>query len=94
MIDWETTMDIIQLYKTTGSIRQVAKLTGHARESITAIVKGRHCPKGGKRERQSMLTPYHAHIEERWQAGLSARLIYQELQHLGFSGAIIRFSVT
>lgn len=86
MIDWETSMDIIQLYKTTGSIRQVAKLTGHARETITAIVQGRHCPKGGKRARQSMLTPHQDYIQERWQAGLSARLIYQELERLGFSG--------
>jgi len=86
MIDWETTMSIIQLYKTTGTIRQVAQLTGHARETVSAIVQGRHCPKGGKRERQSILTPYQAHIQERWQAGLSARLIHQELDQLGFRG--------
>ncbi|MEM9078958.1 MAG: IS21 family transposase, partial [Bacteroidota bacterium] len=87
MIEWEKGMEIIQLYKEVGSIRKVAELTGHARETVTAIVQGRHCPKGGKRRRKSQLDPYKTYIKERFASGLSAQLIFNELSKTDYEGS-------
>ena len=87
MVNWNSKMDIISLYKEHGSIRKVSELTGHSRNTVRAILRNKPCPHNNKRKRKSLLEPYYDYVKDSYERGLNARVIYRELQKMDFSGS-------
>ena len=87
MIEWDEIMDVISLFKEHKSVRKVSRLTGKSRNTIKKIIKDEHAPLGNCRNRKSDLVPFFEYITGRYEAGLSALLIHQELQKMDYSGS-------
>ena len=87
MIGWDEIMDVINLYKEHKSIRKVSRLTGKSRNTIKRILKNENAPLGNCRNRESVLVPFFKYISGRYEAGLSALLIHQELLKMNYSGS-------
>lgn len=87
MIGWDQKMDVISLYKEHNSFRKVCEITGLSRNTVKRIIKNKHAPKNNSRNRKSKLEPYFDYIKERFEKGLSAHLIHQEVVKMGFVGS-------
>ena len=87
MIGCDEIMDVINLFKEHKSIRKVSKLTGKSRNTIKKILKNENAPLDNCRNRQSALAPFSEYISGRYETGLSAHLIHQELLKMGYSGS-------
>lgn len=87
MIGWEKKMDVVSLYKEHNSFRKVSSLTGLSRNTVKRIIKNTHAPQDNCRSRKSKLVPFYDYIRGRYEEGLSAYLIHQEISKAGFSGS-------
>lgn len=87
MIGWDGIMDVINLYKEHKSIRKVSRLTGMSRNTIKKVIRNEHAPLGNCRNRQSSLSAFFEYINGRYESGLSALLIHQEILKMGYSGS-------
>jgi len=87
MLSRDQTMDILLLHKTGASIRQIARETGHSRNTVRRTVR-----EGAPRpfrtpQRSSKLDPFKDYLRKRFEEhGLSAVRLTQELRTMGFDG--------
>lgn len=81
-------MDIHFLKRQGHSVRQIARLTGHARNTVRAILKAGSLRAPQSRQRQTKLDPHHDYLRERAGTGLSAVRLLAELQARGYQGGI------
>jgi transposase len=82
-------MDIHLLKRQGHSIREIARQTGYARNTVRAILRTEGLRQPQARRRASLLEPYHAYLRERHAAtGLSCVRLHAELQAQGFTGGI------
>lgn len=89
MLCWEARMDIKDLHKQGHSIHGVARLTGHARNTVRRILRPPNLTPRQKCGRKSLLEPFKEHLRERATAsGLSAVRLCEELRQLGYTGSI------
>lgn len=89
MLSLDQFMDIRFLKKQGHSIREIAQLTGHARNTVRKMLRATSAPSAARRERASKLAPYHDYLRERWQAhGLSAVRLHAEITAQGFQGCV------
>lgn len=90
MINPEQWMDIKQLHKQGLSERQIARLTGHSRNTIAKILAQPTPQPFQKPERRpSCLDPFKPYLKERYEAyGLSGIRLREEIQAQGFTGSV------
>ena len=87
MLCRDQTMDILLLHKQGHSIRQIARQSGHSRNTVRRILR-----EGAPRPfraplRASKLDPFKDYLRERFaQHGLSAVRLTEEIRKMGFTG--------
>jgi len=90
MISWEQHMDIKSLAAAGVSGREIARRTGHARDTIRKVLKGEHKMRVERRKQGSMLDPFKDHVRERFERyQLSAVRLLDEIRPMGYRGSII-----
>jgi transposase len=89
MLNLDQFMNIRFLHKQGHSVREIARLSGHSRNTVRKLLRARRVPLPATRERASKLDAYKAYLTERWQAhGLSAVRLLPELRSQGFKGSV------
>ncbi len=89
MIDPEQWMNIKQLHKQGLSRRQIARLTGHARNTIAKALAQPAPQPFQKPERPSCLDPFKPYLKERYEAyALSGVRLREEIEAQGFTGSV------
>jgi len=90
MLKWEEQMDIKFLVGQGHSIRQVAKLTGRARNTVRSVIRpGNNEPKAESRGRKSKLTDFKEYLRIRYsETGLSGVRLCEEITAMGFTGSV------
>ena len=88
MLTSEQHMDIHFLKRQGHSVRQIARLTGHARNTVRAVLKAQSLRTPQPRSRPTKLDPYLDYLRERAATGLSAVRLLTELQAKGYEGGI------
>ena len=88
MIRTEEWMDIKELHKQGLSQRQIARQTGHSRNTIAKVLC-QPAPKSfAKPARRSILDPYKAYLADRFdKSGLSAKRLWEEVRAQGYAGS-------
>ena len=81
-------MDLHFLKRQVHSVRQIARLTGHARNTVRAILKAEGLRPPQTRSRPTKLDEHHDYLRERAATGLSAVRLFTELQTRGYHGGI------
>lgn len=89
MISPEEWMDIKDLYRQGVSLREIARRTGHSRNTIAKLVQQKTPQPFQKRTRRSCLDPYKPYLQERYRAyGLSSVRLLEEIRAQGYSGSL------
>lgn len=90
MLSPDQFMDIALLYKEGRSLREIAKLTGHSRNTIRRVIREK-VPRGFcTPSRPSKLDPFKDYLRERFlDHGLSAVRLFAEVRAMGFTGSEI-----
>jgi transposase len=82
-------MDIRDLQRQGYSIRQIARLTGHTRKTVTRKLAERSPEPFAAPARSSQLDPYKAYITNRFQeCGLSGVRLLEEIRPMGYIGSV------
>ena len=88
MLNLDQFMNIRFLQKQGHSVREIARLTGHSRNTVRKLLRATRAPVPAPRSRASKLDEYKAYLTERWQAhGLSAVRLVPEIRAKGFTGS-------
>jgi transposase len=88
MLNLDQFMNIRFLHKQGHSVREIARLTGHSRNTVRKLLRAKRAPTPVSRTRVSKLNDYKAYLTERWQAhGLSAVRLTPEIRAQGFTGS-------
>ena len=88
MLNLDQFMNIRFLQKQGHSVREIARLSGHSRNTVRKLLRATRAPIPKPRVRTSKLDAHKAYLTERWQAHqLSAVRLVPELCALGFTGS-------
>jgi transposase len=89
MLNLDQFMNIRFLRRQGHSVRAIARLTGHSRNTVRKLLRTTRAPAAAPRVRPSKLDPYKPYLIERWQAhGLSAVRLLPEIRAQGFTGSV------
>lgn len=90
MLNREEKMNIKFLAGQGHSIRQTAKLSGHSRNTVRTVLRGRSEEKQSeKRGRKSKLTDFKDYLRERFiKTGLSGTRLFEEIALMGYQGSV------
>lgn len=89
MIKVVQSMSIKELQQEGHSIRAIAQLTGHARNTVRKVLRGQHTLRGIPHARCSKLDPYKDYLQRRYaEARLSAVRLIEEIRPMGYGGSI------
>jgi transposase len=89
MLNLDQFMNIRFLHRQGHSVRAIARLTGHSRNTVRKLLRVTRAPVAAPRVRPSLLDPYKPYLIERWRAhGLSAVRLHPEIQAMGFAGSL------
>jgi transposase len=93
MLKKENQVEISVLHRQGKSIREIARLTGHSRNSVRAVLRGEAKPTYGPRQpRKTKLDPYKDWLRERLAAAMPdkipAPVLLRELQEQGYEGGL------
>jgi len=90
MIKVDQLMDIKHLHREGHSIRDIARRTGHSRNTVRKVLRGEHDLKFKTPTRSSKLDPYKDYLQRRYQEhGLSAVRLIEEIRPMGYEGSIV-----
>lgn len=82
-------MDLRFLQRQGHSVRQIARLTGHSRNTVRAILRADGVRSSKQRQRKSALDPYIEYLRQRHaDTGLSAVRLHEEVQAQGYRGSV------
>lgn len=82
-------MDIKFLVEQGHSIRQAAKLSGHARNTVRSVIRPAADSSIEKRGRKSKLTDFKEYLRTRYlKTGLSGVRLCEEITKMGFTGSV------
>lgn len=82
-------MDIKLLHKEGHSIKEIARQTGHSRNTVRQIIRAKEPRPFQAPERTSCLNDFKPYLRQRWDAtGLSAVRLLAEIRPMGFAGSI------
>ena len=88
MLNLDQFMNIRFLQKQGHSVREIARLSGHSRNTVRKLLRATRAPIPKPQVRPSQLDIHKAYLTERWQAHqLSAVRLVPELRALGFTGS-------
>lgn len=89
MFKTEQWMDIQLLHKQGHSIREIARQTGYARNTVRRLLRGQEAPVYQTPRRRSGIDDFKDYLTERFTAsGLSAVRLLEELRPMGFTGSL------
>lgn len=89
MLRWEARMQIKDLRRQGHSIRHVARLTGHSRNTVRRVLDPQTSSPPHKRGRKSGLEAHKDYLRDRYlTTGLSGVRLHEELCGMGYTGAI------
>ena len=89
MIKVDQFMDIKELKQQGHSIREIAELTGHSRNTVRKVLRGKHMLKVQSSPCASQLDPFKEYLRQRYeQHHLSAIRLIEEIRPMGFDGSI------
>lgn len=91
MLKWEEQMKIKFLVSRGHSIRETARLTGHARNTVRGVLRGKTEEGTGTetRGRRSKLADFKDYLRERYlKTGLSGTRLAEEIRQMGFVGSV------
>jgi transposase len=89
MLNLDQFMNIRFLQKQGHSVRQIARMTGHSRNTVRKLLRAQTAPTPKTRARTSKLDEHRDYLAERWQAHrLSAVRLLAEIQPRGFTGSV------
>jgi transposase len=89
MLNLDQFMNIRFLQRQGHSIREIARLSGHSRNTVRRLLRLTHPPRPTARKRDSKLDVYKPYLLERWQAyGLDAVRLLDEIRLQGFVGSV------
>src|SRR5687767_4492807 len=89
MLSMEEWMDIKDLHRQGHSVREIARLTGHARNTVRAVIKEKAPASYHRKALPSILDPYKGYLAQRYKdCALSAKRLLDEIQPMGYSGSI------
>ena len=87
MLNLDQHMDIRLLHRQGHSIRAIARLSGHSRNTVRKVLKAKAAPVFRAPARTSKLDPYKDYLRSRVAAcNLSAVRLVQEIRQMGYSG--------
>lgn len=90
MIKVDQFMEIRQLQKDGHSIRDIARITGQARNTVRKVLRGEHDLKVKPVERASKIDPFKDYLRRRHQEyALSAVWLIEEIRPMGYGGSIV-----
>jgi transposase len=83
-------MDIKELHQAGVSIRQLAKQTGHSRNTVRKVLRGEHTGEyQRKRPAETKIGPFREYVKERFdEYGLSAIRLIEEIEPMGYEGSL------
>lgn len=88
MLTLDQFMDIRFLHRQGHSVREIARLTGHSRNTVRKMLRAVSSPRPTPRVRPSALDPFKDYLRQRWQEhGLSAVRLHAEIAAQGYGGA-------
>lgn len=89
MLNLDQFMNIRFLQKQGHSVRQIARMTGHSRNTVRKLLRAKITLTPAPRVRGSKLDDHRDYLTERWQAHrLSAVRLLAEIQPRGFTGSV------
>lgn len=82
---------IVELHQQGKSLRAIAEELRISRATVRRFIRADGFPERAKSPlRPTSLTPYESYLRERWTAGCqNARVLWEEIQALGFQGALV-----
>ena len=87
MLNLDQHMDIHLLHRQGHSIRAIARLSGHSRNTVRKVLKAKSAPVFRAPKRASKLDEHKDYLRERVSAcNLSGHRLYQEIQQMGYEG--------
>ena len=90
MLNPDQFMDIALLHKEGHSLREIAKLTGHSRNTIRRVIREKVPRAFRTPSRPSRLDPFKEYLRGRFlEHGLSAVRLFAEVRAMGFAGSEI-----
>ena len=90
MLSPDQFMDIALLHKQGRSLREIAKLTGHSRNTIRRVIREKVPRAFRTPSRPSKLDPFKDYLRGRFlEHGLSAVRLFAEVRAMGFAGSEI-----
>ncbi len=89
MLTLEDWMDIKTLHQQGHSLRAIADLTGHSRNTVRKQVRQKRPQPFQKPRRASQLDPFKPYLEERYrECALSAVRLWEEIKPMGYQGSL------
>ncbi len=89
MLNLDQFMNIRFLQKQGHSVRQIARMTGHSRNTVRKLLRATTAPTPKPRTLASKLDDHCDYLTERWQAHrLSAVRLLAEIRPRGFTGSV------
>jgi transposase len=89
MLNLDQFMNIRFLRRQGHSVREIARLTGHSRNTVRKLLRASRTPVSVPRARPSMVDPFKPYLRERWQTHrLSAVRLLEEIRPMGFTGSV------
>ncbi len=90
MLKPEEWMDIGLLHREGHSIKAIARMTGHSRNTIRKVIQQKVPRRRPPRRRCSKLDPFKDYVKQRFEeCALSAVRILEEIRPMGYGGSII-----
>jgi transposase len=90
MIKVDQFMDVKLLNQQGHSIRDIARITGHSRNTIRKVLRGEHDLKFHAAARSSKLEPFHDYLRQRYgEHRLSAVRLLAEIEPMGYAGSLV-----
>ncbi len=88
MLNLDQHMDIRLLHKQGHSIRAIARMTGHSRNTVRKVLAAKGPPVFQTSKRKSKLDPFKDYLRGRIeQCNLSGRRLFDEISAMGFDGS-------
>ena len=89
MIKVDQIMEIRDLHRQGHAIRDIARITGHSRNTVRKVLRGGHELRFNTPQRTSKLEPFKARLRQRYQQyRLSAVRLMEDLRGMGYTGSI------
>ena len=87
MLDIDQFMNIQLLKREGHSVREIARLSGHSRNTVRKVLRARAPRQAAPRQRDSLVDAFKPYLRERYlQHQLSAVRLTQEIRAMGFEG--------